>query len=321
MKRVAVLLLIIVATIIVVLGLLFALTYPRYHSEMEAAKQRLAAGSQIFKTGQAILEYAVSGSGTPVLLIHGAGGGYDQGLWAGKVFLSNSYQLIAVSRFGYLRTPIPENASIKGQAALYTALLDHLNIKEVIVIGVSAGGPSAMQFANDYPARTSALILLSAVSMGRAPGDQDTFITDVIHTIQQSDYAYWLMVSYMQSTFLEFLGVPNDVYRSFGPGQKILAQEMLDIMHPISLRYRGTINDGKMVDRYGISTDSIVSPTLILHARDDALVSYSHAENSHHQIEQSKLIIFDTGGHAMLSQMDKARDSVRLFLIDPAGSN
>ncbi|MBN1375006.1 MAG: alpha/beta hydrolase [Dehalococcoidia bacterium] len=281
----------------------------------------MTAGSQILETGQGILEYTVSGSGTPVLLIHGAGGGYDQGLWSGKVFLSDSYQTIAVSRFGYLRTPIQENASIKGQAALYTALLDHLNIKKVTVIGISAGGPSAMQFVNDYPERTSKLILLSAVSMGRAPGDQNTFITGVIHTIQQSDYAYWLMASYMQSTFLEFLGVPNDVYKSFSPKQKLLAQEMLDIMHPISLRYRGTINDGKMVDRYGISTESIVTPTLILHARDDALVSYSHAENSHRQIAQSKLIIFDTGGHAMLSQMDRVKDNIRLFMVDTLGPN
>ena len=53
---------------------------------------------------------------------------------------------------------------------------------------------------------------------------------------------------------------------------------------------------------------------LIIHAKDDALVSCGHAENAHGRIRQSKLILFDTGGHAMLSQMIKVREYVRGFL-------
>jgi pimeloyl-ACP methyl ester carboxylesterase len=81
------------------------------------------------------------------LLLHGAGGGYDQGLWLGKLALGDGYKFVAVSRYGYLRTPIPPNASIQRQAAAYRDLLDGLNVQKVVVVGVSAGGPSAMQFA------------------------------------------------------------------------------------------------------------------------------------------------------------------------------
>ena len=75
------LLLTIVAVVIGVAAVFIALTYPRYHREMRATKARLLAGSEILKTDRGDIEYAVQGEGTPVLSLHGAGGGYDQGLW------------------------------------------------------------------------------------------------------------------------------------------------------------------------------------------------------------------------------------------------
>lgn len=319
--KVAKITVIILAVIAVSIALFIGLTCYEYNQEMTAAKKRLQSGSEILKTREGDIEYATRGEGRPVLLLHGAGGGYDQGLWTAKIALDKGYKLISVSRFGYLRTPLPENASIKRQAAMYRELLDHLKIDKVIVLGASAGGASAIQFASDYPKMTSALILMSAVSMGRSPDDQDTFIVDIIHLVQQSDYAYWLAVKYMPSIFLEFLGVPADVYNGFTSEQKVLAREMLDIMHPMSQRYPGTMNDGKMIDREGISSSSIAAPTLIIHAKDDALVSSSHADNSHRIIPQSRLVLFDTGGHAILSQVDKVRENVKQFLTDSVSQN
>jgi len=309
-------LLIIVSLLVGMAVLLIALTYPGFHGEMQAVRDRLFADSEILKTDQGVIEYSVKGEGTPILLLHGAGGGYDQGLWSGKTNLADGYKFISVSRFGYLRSPIPLDASIKSQAVLYVALMDHLSIDRAIVMGTSAGGPSAMQFANDYPNRSLALILLSAVTMAEAPGDKASFYVSMIHLIQQSDYVYWLFTQFMQTTILNLFGIPPNVYSNFTPKQKRLAQEMLDIMHPMSQRYEGTINDGKMIQLYGVSTTRISAPTLIIHAKDDALVSYAHAKNAHEKIKPSRLILIDTGGHAMLSQMDKVTEYTRGFLRD-----
>jgi pimeloyl-ACP methyl ester carboxylesterase len=290
------------------------LSYPAYRRTMNDAQKRLLGGSKILNTDEGDIEYAVLGGGTPVLLLHGAGGGYDQGLWLGKMSLGEGYKFISVSRFGYLRLPIPENASIKTQAALYKVLLDHLDLKRVTVVGGSAGGPSATQFANDYPERTSALILLSAVSMSQAAGDKNQFYVNIIHLLQQSDYAYWLVSKFMRPMVLNLMGIPSQVYNAFTAEQKELAREMLEVMHPMSQRYKGTINDGKMMEHYDIPTDGLCAPTLIIHAKDDALVSYEHAESAHKKIKQSRLVSFDTGGHGMLPQMDKVRRYVREFL-------
>lgn len=306
--------LIIVAVFIGVAALFVALPYPHYHREMRVTKARLLAGSKMLKTDYGDIEYAVQGKGPPVLSLHGAGGGYDQGLWAAKMAFGDGYKIISVSRYGYLRTPIPKDASIKTQAALYKDLLDHLNIQKAVVLGSSAGGPSATQFANDYPERTSALILLSAVSEASAPGDKPAFYIGIIHLIQQSDYAYWLVAKFMQPTILNLMGVPADVYAKFTPTQKQLAQEMLDTMHPMTQRYAGTMNDGEMIQRNAGSTDTVSAPTLILHCKDDALVSYHHAERAHEAIKGSQLVSFSTGGHGLLSQMDAVRQDVKEFL-------
>jgi 2-hydroxy-6-oxonona-2,4-dienedioate hydrolase len=47
---------------------------------MSAARERLAGRSTTIVTSFGTLEYSVMGEGEPMLTIHGAGGGFDQGL-------------------------------------------------------------------------------------------------------------------------------------------------------------------------------------------------------------------------------------------------
>jgi pimeloyl-ACP methyl ester carboxylesterase len=293
--------------------LLFAVSYLSFASDMDRARERIARG-EVYHAPGGDIEYAVSGNGTPVLILHGAGGGFDFGLWSGRVFFPDGMRVIAVSRFGYLGSPVPANASIRSQAALYKSLLDHLNITKVVVVGTSAGGPSATQFANDYPQNCTGLILISAVSMAEPGGSEEPLHIKIIHLVQQSDYTYWLFTRLGQGAILGMMGVPEDVYERFTPEQKQLAQEMLDVMNPMTPRYRGTITDAEMLQYDEIPAANITCPVLILHARDDALVNFSHAVNAREKIPHSRLVLSDTGGHAMLSQIDLLRENVTLFL-------
>lgn len=296
-----------------ILLLLFAASYLSFTRDRDLAMERISH-SELYRTPHGDIEYAVQGNGDPVLVLHGAGGGFDFGLWSGRVFFNNNVRIISVSRYGYLRSPVPEDASIRNQAARYKALLDHLNITRVVVAGTSAGGPSAIRFANDYPANCSGLLLISAVSMAEPGGSKEPLHIRIIHLIQQSDYSYWLFCRLGQSTILDLMGIPKGVYEQFTPEQQQLAQEMLDVMHPMTLRYTGTINDAEMLSRESIPAENISCPVLILHARDDALVNYTHAVNAHEKIPRSRLVLFDTGGHAMLSQIGPVRKNVTQFL-------
>jgi 2-hydroxy-6-oxonona-2,4-dienedioate hydrolase len=107
------------------------------------------------------IEYAESGTGLPLLSIHGAGGGFDQGLANAAEFVDEGFRIIAPSRFGYLRTPVPGDASPAAQADAHAALLSDLNISRAIVVGVSAGARSAIEFALRHPDKVTALVLIS----------------------------------------------------------------------------------------------------------------------------------------------------------------
>ena len=301
---------------LLILGVLALLTlpYPLFQREISAKRAALLSGSKLFNSSQGPLEYAVEGNGPAVLVIHGAGGGYDQGLWLGRLVLGDAYSFISVSRYGYLRSPIPDGATVQSQADIYRELLDELGVQRVIVLGISAGGPSATRFASDFPGRTSALLLVSAVSQGPQPGDKPPFYVGVIHLLQQSDYAYWLVTKYLRGQMLSLIGIPPDVYAAFNPEEQRLAQEMLDTMHPMTSRFKGTLNDEAMIRRETIPADAITSPVLIAHARDDALVGYSHAEHASAVIPGARLLEFATGGHGLLPQLTSLRRAVQEFL-------
>src|SRR5215510_146917 len=100
-----------------------------YLSDIGRARARVSIGSQIIATRCGNIEYADAGEGPAIVMIHGAGGGFDQGMALAGSFVPRGYRVIAMSRFGYLRTPAPEHVSIALQADAHACLLDALGVR------------------------------------------------------------------------------------------------------------------------------------------------------------------------------------------------
>lgn len=118
----------------------------------------------IIATTRGPIEVASAWEGQPVLLLHGGMGGQDQGLILASALGLSDARVLSVSRPGYLGTPLSSGPTPEAQTELYAALLDTLAIPRVLVVAVSAGGVSALQFAARYPERTRALVLVSAAT-------------------------------------------------------------------------------------------------------------------------------------------------------------
>ena len=130
----------------------------------------LLQGSQVVATAKGEIEVAVVDEGLPILQLHGSPGGYDQALGRNKVRPDRTVgvKTIAVSRPGFLRTPLTSGRTHEEQADLYAALLTTLGVPRVIVQGASGGSYSAIQLALRHPDRVSALIL-DAPDLGSQP--------------------------------------------------------------------------------------------------------------------------------------------------------
>lgn len=296
------------------MGALFpasGLSIKRYQNELSIARERIIEDSQVVKTTQGLIEYSTTGKGLPVFFIHGAGGGHDMGkLFARQI--GDDFFWICPSRFGYLRTPIPQDSSFESQADTYAALLDYLHIEKAAIIGLSIGGPSALLFALRYPKRCAALVLLSAISKTTLKRPISDWFFNALFS---SDFFFWAVSNTAKNTLIRKFGVNPAVLKSLTQGEKEWVKEVLHIFHPASKRYPGIRNDQKAtISDKQYDLDRINLPTLILHSLDDSLVDYDFAKYAHVNIPDSELITFPSGGHALIGQSKKYRHVVARFL-------
>jgi 2-hydroxy-6-oxonona-2,4-dienedioate hydrolase len=167
-----------------------------FDSAIKVANAKAAQGSVVIETRCGPIEYQEAGTGLPLLMVHGSGGGHDQGMAFADTLATQGIRVIAVSRFGYLPTPMPADSSPAAQADAHVCLLDALGIKTAAVMGGSAGGPSALQMAIRHPHRVSALVLL--VPLAYKPSDAPNsakplapWAEAVLMKLIGSDFLFW----------------------------------------------------------------------------------------------------------------------------------
>ena len=77
------------------------LTGWRFNSDMERAHAHAAQGGVLLPTRCGPIEVQQAGTGVPLLVVHGSGGGHDQGMAFAGALAQHGIRVIAMSRFGY----------------------------------------------------------------------------------------------------------------------------------------------------------------------------------------------------------------------------
>ena len=297
----------------------------RFDNDMKLARARAAQGSVLIATRCGLIEYQEAGAGVPLLAVHGSGGGHDQGMAFAGALAQQGIRVIAMSRFGYLRTPMPTDASPAAQVDTHVCLLDALGIRQAAVLGGSAGAPSAMQMAIRHPERVSALVLL--VPLAYKPGalaDSAPPLAPWVETMLMrligSDFLFWAGLHVARNQLIKVvLATPPEQVAAANPQEQARVNAMLDNILPVSARAEGLRSDtavGKNMKP--LPLESIRAPTLVISTRDDGYGTYASAQYTASRIAGAKFIGFDEGGHTWVGHDEVIRAEIVKLLIPPA---
>ena len=266
---------------------------------VKESKERLATyGSKTVQLSYGNMSYIDTGEGETILSVHGIFGGYDQAYDTCKDF-SSDYRIIAPSRFGYLGSDILGDGTPAEQATAYVELLDELGIDKVYLLATSAGGSVAIRFALDYPERTKGLILYcSAMPFTEKPEKYSEYAGPP--AVLCNDLTMFLI----SPLFDPIMGMePSTIYS----------------MLPVSDRKDGVVLDASVTnldmarnyDDYHI--EDLQVPTLVFHAKDDKLASYTDTVKAVERFPNCTFISFESGGHLMVGHGEEIKNAIYDF--------
>lgn len=278
--------------------------------------RRLEAGSRIMETRLGPIEYADVGGGVPYLSLHGTPGGYDQSLASRNANpqAQAGVRTIAVSRPGYLRTPLSSGETFEQQADLFAALLDELSIKRVVVIASSGAGYPGLQFALRHPDRCIALIMLAPAMGYEAFPDSEK---QTPAQLAQLERMMWGANDAVLASFLQGLD-PTD------PEQKAMAGALAMSSLPAIARNPGRENDrmqrtDRAVDNWPLK--KIKVPTLIIHGTADENSDYQLSVKAAARIPNAKLATLQGVNHYFpITRGPEMRAEMRAFLSKIPGA-
>ncbi len=303
-------------------GIGAACTMRAFRAARTAAFARIAHRSNLLETRFGPLEYAVAGSGRPVLMLHGTGGGFDQGLLFTNALRGLGHQIIAPSRFGYLRSSFPADPSPANQADALVALLDALGIDRLAVIGGSAGALPAAVFAARHPDRCAALVLLvPAMNLeNRDPVEMTPVQRILVDRVLGSDFWFWVLLRTAPDLLTgTLLATDPALLDSVSAAEHDRAARILDGLLPISRKIRGLGNDAHYAGHPAdIDLAAISAPTLVISAEDDRFGTAGTARTIATRIAGARKIIYPTGGHIWLGHDDAIAAEIAGFLALPS---
>ncbi|MGR5142355.1 alpha/beta fold hydrolase [Photobacterium sp. DNB23_23_1] len=261
-----------------------------------------------FTLNDQTMHYQDIGSG-PVL-VFGHSYLWDSTMWAPQVeVLSQSYRCIVPDFWGHGRSSSAPEAtrSLKDYANDVLCLLDHLEIDNVSLIGLSSGGMWATELVINAPARVKCLVLM------------DTFVglePEVVHTKYFAHLAEVEAQSALPIETVEFFEERQfAVLEKDNPVRVHFREQLLSADKEQAL---ALVKAGRMVfGRRDMFEDAemFALPTLIMVGAQDKMRPVLESQLMHDGITGSEFVLIPNAGHiSNLEQADFVTDRLSAFL-------
>ena len=158
---------------------------------------------------------------------------------------------------------------LSDMAADIIDVMDALEIDQAHLIGASMGGMIAQEIAAEHPQRTQTLVSIMSTTWAEhlpRPGRQST---DAIRSMADNEDKDAKRAEFMKKMGFHAAAIPRQVMAILRAGDRSDAVK------------------------------TITTPTLVIHGRDDPLLTVEHGEHTAELIRDSRLVIFEGMGHNM----------------------
>lgn len=251
------------------------------------------------------IPFTESGKGRPVVLLHGYP--FDRSMWSDQLetIAAAGFRAIAPDLRGLGETKSTgEVATMDEMARDVAALLDHLDIEQAVICGLSMGGYVAFEFMHQFPDRVRGLVLAGT----RAPADNDQEKAGREQQVQTMLRAGMVPISIAT---LPKLLAPRTLAEKTDVVKRVRAMITRSDPKGAAAAQRG------MAARRDYTEDltKINVPTLIIVGREDSIRPVADAEFMHRGIRDSRLEIIEDAAHMTnMEQPEAFNDALFSFL-------
>jgi len=273
----------------------------------------------IAQTEKGPIEYRVVGQEPTVLVLNGGHTNCGSPLGHQRFFVEHGYQLLIPSRPGYGHTPSSTGRTAQAFADALIALLDQLQLERVIVLGISAGGRTALQLAGRAPERVSKLILQNAVTGGKFPALPTRMMA---YLVFNPWVERWTWMAFRWLVRVAPLSALKGMMRSLTTlDSNVVVDTMSQEQRRAALAFLlpSRSGSGFLHDLRHVCGDlgRITAPTLIIESKYDGSKDPSHATYAADHIPNADLFVIPAESHLLWfsSYNEIIEEKMRAFLL------
>jgi 3-oxoadipate enol-lactonase len=241
------------------------------------------------------VHYHTNGSGDTIVFLHSLGTKSD--MWDQQVeFFKQNYQVVTMDARGHGKTDSCIPFKTKDCANDVKAILDHLNIDKVHIVGISMGGHMALELYQMVPERIKSITLSN--TFAKIPEHiREEKMNARLKLLEQDNFVQeWARVSVHEGAHQQLIDHTIGLY---GCSKEDYRSAWIEINH---------------VD-FSSMLNTVDVPVLIMTGDKDYIAPVQLAQYLHEQIRGSQLDLISNAGHlANLSNPEEFNDKVASFL-------
>ncbi len=239
------------------------------------------------------------GSGAPIIFLHGIGGNADN--WAPQVAdLADEFRCIAWNAPGYADSPALPEMTFPALADSLARLMDHLELEQAVICGLSMGGYIAQEFLALHPSRVRAAVLMcTSAAFGKPGGDfQEKFLAARLKPLDEGKSPADM--------------APGLVAGMVGPnaGPEVAAALTASMSRISSATYRQALNCLITFDRRD-AVKRIGVPTCLIAGSEDNTAPAAVMERMAERIPGSRFHVIEGAGH--IANLEASAETSRLI--------